>query len=121
MPHDRPRREHPLARLPVFSLMGQFIYGGSSSNAFTVDDRMLAHLELAIGTKFRRGESFVLTLRGRDLPSGSGYREFWMHPAIWLQFRIDRPENARPINPAWVAAMVAAASTDRGLSLMREP
>ncbi|MFN3708015.1 ATP-dependent DNA ligase [Microcella sp.] len=101
--------------------MGQFIYGGSSTNSFEIDDRTLAHLEIAIGTKFRRNESFVLTLRGRELPAGSGYREFWMHPAIWMQFRIDRPTAARPINPAWVAAMVAAASTERGLSLIREP
>jgi hypothetical protein len=101
--------------------MGRFVYGGSDSNAFTIDDRTLAHLELAIGTKFRRGEAFILTLRGRELPSGHGYREFWMHPAVWMHFHIERPEAARPLNPAWVAAMVAAASTDRGLSLVREP
>jgi hypothetical protein len=102
-------------------MMGQFIYGGSTSTTFTVDDRTLAHLELAISTKFRRGESFLLTLRGKELPAGSGSREFWMHPSIWMQFRIDRPEAAGPINTAWVAAMVAAASSERGLSLIREP
>lgn len=44
-----------------------------------------------------------------------------MHPAIWMEFRIDDPTVTRPLNPAWIAAMVAAASTDRGLGLLREP
>ena len=77
--------------------MGQFIYGGAASSAYTIDDRTLAHLEVAIAT------------------------EFWMHPAIWMEFRIDDPAVTRPLNPAWIAAMVALASSDRGLSLIREP
>lgn len=101
--------------------MGQFIYGGAASSAYTIDDRTLAHLEVAIATKFRRAESFHFTLRGRDLPSGEGFRELWMHPAIWMEFRIDDPAVTRPLNPAWIAAMVALASSDRGLSLIREP
>jgi len=101
--------------------VGQFIYGGAASSAYTIDDRTLAHLEVAIATKFRRAESFHFTLRGRDLPSGEGFREFWMHPAIWMEFRIDDPAVTRPLNPAWIAAMVALASSDRGLSLIREP
>jgi len=100
--------------------MGRFVYAASASDAYPLDDRLLAHLELAIGTKFRLGDSFALTLDGDHVPAGIGYHVLWMHPSISLQFRYDADRRRIRINPAWVAALVASASSDAGLRLVRE-
>lgn len=101
--------------------MGRFIYAGSASDTYRIDDRTLAHLELAIGAKFRVGTSFAFTLDGDDVPSGVGYRVLWMHPSMSLQFLYDKDRSAIALNPAWVAALISAASTDAGLRMVPEP
>lgn len=101
--------------------MGRLIYAGSPSDSYRLDDRALAHLELAIGAKFRLGDSFAFTLDGDDVPSGTGYRVLWMHPAVSLQFRYDADQGAIALNPAWVAALITAASSEGGLRIVQEP
>lgn len=101
--------------------MGRLIYAGSPSDSYRLDDRVLAHLELAIGAKFRLGDSFAFTLEGDQVPAGSGYHVLWMHPSISLQFRYDVERRTIPINPAWVAELVAAASAEFGLRIVPEP
>ncbi|HWL02570.1 MAG TPA: ATP-dependent DNA ligase [Microbacteriaceae bacterium] len=101
--------------------MGRLIYAGSPSDTYRIDDRVLAHLELAIGVKFRLGGSFAFTLDGDDVPSGTGYRVLWMHPSISLQFRYEGDRAALAVNPAWVGQLVASASTEGGLRIVPEP
>lgn len=101
--------------------MGRLIYAGSPGDTYRIDDRTLAHLELAIGAKFRLGDSFAFTLEGDDVPSGTGYRVLWMHPSISLQFRYDADRAAMAINPAWVAQLISSASSEGGLRITPEP
>ena len=79
------------------------------------------HLKLAIGTKFRRLESFIFTLQGAELPSGRGQRVFWMHPAVPLEFQFDVPEAQLRVNMQWVEVLIAAASSEGGLRIVAEP
>ncbi len=101
--------------------MGQFIYGGIVTQRYDLDDRLLAHLQVAITAKLRRGEPFPFTLTGRDLPTLSGHRVFWMHPTVGVQFHFDADRNAIPLNPSWVRTLIMAASSDGGLRITAEP
>lgn len=101
--------------------MGRLVYAGAPNDAYRLDDRLLAHLELAIGTKFRLGDSFAFTIDGDAVPSGTGYRVLWMHPSIALQFRYDGDRSLIALNPAWVSLLVASASSEAGLRILAEP
>lgn len=101
--------------------MGRFVYESAGSESHPVEDRVLAHLELAIAAKFRRGESFAFTLGPAELPARTGRRVFWMHPSLPIQFVYDKPRDTVTLNPAWVEALVAAASADAGLQVVPEP
>ena len=100
--------------------MGRLIYAGSPNDSYRLDDRLLAHLELAIAAKFRLGDSFAFTLEGDQVPAGSGYHVLWMHPSISLQFRYDGERRTIAINPTWVGDLVAAASSDAGMRIVPE-
>jgi hypothetical protein len=64
--------------------MGQFIYEATVKVDF--DDRILAHLQLVIGTKLRRGEPLHFTWR--DDPSiGDGRTTVWVHPRSALVYK----------------------------------
>lgn len=98
--------------------MGQLLYG-SPATAFEMDDRALAHLQVVIVNKFRRNETFAMSL---DLaPDGSAAREsVWMHPAIQVRFQF--AQAARPtISRHWCEALMTEANSGRGLSLLPEP
>ena len=101
--------------------MGRLIYAGSQSDSYRLDDRLLLHLELALAAKFRLGDAFAFTLEGEQVPAGSGYHVLWMHPSIALHFRYDGDRRSIRVNPAWVAALVASASSDAGLRIVPEP
>lgn len=101
--------------------MGRFIYESVGNDSHVIDDRVLAHLELAIGVKFRRGESFAFTLTASDLKSGQGQRVFWMHPSIPVQFHYDGDRRNVRVNPAWVERLVESAFTEVGLRILPEP
>jgi hypothetical protein len=100
--------------------MGYWHYDEVAGSGYRLDDRVLLHLKIAIGVKFRRLESFVFTLHASELPAGRGRRVFWMHPSIPLEFAFESPTHP-PVNPAWVERLVAAASSEEGLRIIREP
>lgn len=98
--------------------MGTLFYGDALSSA-EFDDRLLAHLQLAIVTKLRRSESFVFSW---DIPvaGGSGSNSIWISPTVGLRFTY--PTHARePINRAWVEALVRTANSVSGLRIVDEP
>jgi len=101
--------------------MGRFIYESAGSDSYVIDDRVLAHLELAISVKFRRGESFPFTLAASDLKAGQGQRIFWMHPSIPVQFHYDGDRRTIRLNPAWVERLIESAFTESGLRVVPEP
>jgi len=98
--------------------LGTLFYG-SDRVAIEIDDRTLAHLQLAIVSKLRRHESFALTWR-EDGTTGQGRNVVWLHESIPLRFAYAGSRMAA-INRAWVDALLESASTTVGMRLEPEP
>lgn len=97
--------------------MGQFIYEATVKVDF--DDRILAHLQLVIGTKLRRGEPLHFTWR--DDPSiGDGRTTVWVHPRSALVYKFYGSRKP-PLNPAWIDALAYTANSPTGLYVVPEP
>jgi hypothetical protein len=96
--------------------MGVLVYGGRQSIEF--DDRLLAHLQIVIGSKLRRREGFCLSWK-EEIGAGGGRATIWLDPAISLMFRY---ETASPldINPEWLEALTLASNSPRGLVVVEE-
>lgn len=83
------------------------------------DDRVLAHLQLVIGAKLRRAESFYFSWRD-DPAIGDGRSTLWMHPTIPLYFKYAGGRQPS-INRAWIDALMSTANSPGGLVLVPEP
>ena len=83
------------------------------------EDRALAHLQLVIATKMRRGESFNFSWI-KSAGQGSGRTTIWMHPAIPLVYDFDGSRHPA-INRLWIEALMATANSTAGLVLVNEP
>ncbi|WP_434810921.1 ATP-dependent DNA ligase [Microbacterium sp. bgisy189] len=96
--------------------MGKFIYEGSIKVDF--DDRVLAHLQVVMLDKLRRGEPFPFSWKD-DRSIGNGRTTVWVHPHASLVFKFygSRPPS---MNRAWVDAMSQAANSARGLWILPE-
>ncbi|KEP75671.1 ATP-dependent DNA ligase [Microbacterium sp. SUBG005] len=97
--------------------MGKFIYDSSTKTEF--EDRLLAHLQVVIMTKVRRGESFTFTWKD-DVSTGGGRTTVFIHPHASLQFKYHGGRQPH-LNPAWVNALTFNANSPRGLYVVREP
>jgi hypothetical protein len=82
------------------------------------EDRMLAHLQLVIVQKLRRGESFLLSWRDAAVV-GDGRSSAWLHPSIPLYFKF-AGGHAPTINPNWVAQLTRSANSSQGLVVTAE-
>lgn len=97
--------------------MGKFMY--ETTMKVDLDDRALAHLQVVITTKLRRGESFLFTWKD-DASIGDGRTSVWLHPSANLVFKYYG--SRRPaLNPAWVEALAHVANSMHGLYLCPEP
>ncbi len=96
--------------------MGSLIYGAAVEHEF--DDRVLAHLKIAIVTKLRLQESFLLNW---VIPTdqGSGRMSIWISPSIPLEFRFS---GSRPpeLNKVWLDALARSSHGIRGMIVLRE-
>ena len=97
--------------------MGTLLYDSSASLKF--DDRVLSHLQIVIGSKLRRGESFYFSWVDRP-EDGSGRWALWMHPTISLAYHYSG-SSVPSINRAWLEELVLSANTAGGLHLTHEP
>ena len=97
--------------------MGKFTYDGLVKVDF--DDRLLAHLQVVIGAKIRRGESFHFTWKD-DVSAGSGRTTVWVHPRVSVVYKFygNKPP---AINRAWVDALMSTANSPTGLYTVPEP
>ncbi len=96
--------------------MGKLIYGCRSEYEF--DDRLLAHLKVAVTAKLRRQECFMLSW-AIDARDASGRMSLWLAPAIPLQFKF--AGSRRPtLNRAWIDVMVQFSNSARGLVVISE-
>lgn len=97
--------------------MGKFIYDSAVKVDF--DDRVLAHLQLVIGAKLRRGESFHFMWKD-DTSIGEGRTMVWVHPNVSLVYKFNG--SRRPtINRAWIEALIYTANSPAGLYTVPEP
>ncbi|HWI32155.1 MAG TPA: ATP-dependent DNA ligase [Microbacterium sp.] len=97
--------------------MGKFIYDSLVKVDF--EDRLLAHLQLVIGAKMRRGESFHFTWK--DDPSiGDGRTTVWIHPRCAIVYKFYGSKKPA-INRAWIDALVFTANSPTGLYAVPEP
>ncbi|WP_435526725.1 DUF7882 family protein [Microbacterium aurantiacum] len=97
--------------------MGKFIYDGTIKVDF--EDRTLAHLQLVIGAKLRRGEPFHFTWKD-DSSIGDGRTTVWVHPRSSLVYKYYGSRKPR-LNMAWIDALAYTANSPAGLYLVPEP
>lgn len=97
--------------------MGVLRYDVVSTVEF--EDRLLAHLEVVIGSKLRRNESFNFSWV-KDPAVGSGRTTIWVHPAIPLVYEFNG-SRAPTLNRAWLSLLMQAANSPAGLRLVPEP
>ncbi|MDQ1076063.1 hypothetical protein QE406_002311 [Microbacterium testaceum] len=97
--------------------VGKFIYEGGVRNDF--EDRLLAHLQVVIGNKLRRGEPFYFVWKD-DISTGGGRTAVWLHPRANLVFKFN---GGRPpaVNRAWLEALMSTANSPTGLYVVPEP
>ena len=98
--------------------MGKILYGDSGVEII-FDDRAMAHLQLVIGAKLRRGEGFFFSWK--DDPSvGDGRSSVWLDAGIPLYFKY---LGSRPIsiNREWVEILTLSANMTGGLQFTPEP
>lgn len=95
--------------------MGTLTYAGST---YDIEDRLLAHLKIAITAKLRVGEAFLLNWQ---VPSakGSGRVSIWISPATALQYRFGGSKSPE-LNRAWLDALSRSSFGIRGMVAMAE-
>lgn len=97
--------------------MGKFIYEGAVKIEF--EDRVLAHLQVAIVNKLRRGESFQFTWQ-EDSSIGGGRTSVWLNPQSSLVYKF-YGSRLPALNPAWLEALAYTANSPAGLHVVPEP
>ncbi|SEN51425.1 MULTISPECIES: ATP-dependent DNA ligase [Cryobacterium] len=83
-----------------------------------IDDRTLAHLQLVIVQKLRRGESFLLSWQD-SATAGSGRSSIWLNPAIPLYFTF-ASRHAATLNRQWIEDLSRSANSAPGLVIVSE-
>ena len=81
------------------------------------DDDVLAHLQIVIVGKLRRGESFLMSWRD-SAERGDGRSAVWLHPSQNLIFHFSDVEV--PISDAWIEQLTRSANSSGGLVVARE-
>ncbi|MDN4615769.1 hypothetical protein P5G50_15055 [Leifsonia sp. F6_8S_P_1B] len=96
--------------------MGRLIYGASQEYEF--DDRTLSHVKIAIVTKLRRHESFLLNWQ---IPpeQGGGRMSLWISREVSMAFVFS---GSRPpkLNDRWMEALLHSSQRTGGMFIMRE-
>jgi hypothetical protein len=94
------------------------LYYGASRLKVEFDDRFLAHLQIVVTSKLRRGESFTINWRD-DQKVGNGRSSVWVSPSTDLHFKFSGAR-VPEINRAWIEALTASAGSVIGLQLIEE-
>jgi hypothetical protein len=90
--------------------MGILIYDGLTVE---FDDRILAHLQIVIVTKFRAGESFLMSWVN-PLSAGSGRSAVWLTPSSPVRFKF-AGSRVPSIDRKWLETLTKSASSGSGL------
>ena len=97
--------------------MGTLTY--DSKLTATFDDRVLAHLQIVMWSKLRRGEQFSFTW-SESTRNGFGRSSIWISPNISLAFEYFGSKQPL-INRQWINALTKSANSPGGLQLLAEP
>ncbi len=97
--------------------MGKLTYNSTLTADF--NDRVLAHIQIVIGAKLRRGESFYFSWRD-DPKAGDGRSTIWLHPGIAISYKYFG-SRAPTLNRDWIEALMATANSSGGLQIIAEP
>lgn len=97
--------------------MGKFIYDSTIKVDF--DDRLLAHLQIVIAAKVRRGEGFHFTWKDQA-SIGNGRTMVWMHPSVSLVYKFYGSRHPQ-VNRTWIEALMYTANSPTGLYPVTEP
>jgi hypothetical protein len=96
--------------------LGRFIHPAVGSVWF--HDRVLAHLQMVIGGKLQRRESFFLSWH--DHESQRAVRStVWIDPAVPVGFLFETDANPN-INHSWLEVLTDSANSETGLQLTDE-
>ena len=95
--------------------MGTLNYGAWS---IEFEDRLLTHLQIVIITRFRRGESFVMSWID-STAIGSGRNSIWLSPAVPAYFKFNG-SRLPSIDEDWVRRLDASAASSAGLVVTDE-
>lgn len=95
--------------------MGQLIYDGTK---YTFEDRLLAHVKFAVGSRLRKQESFFLSWSCSP-EEGSGRNSIWLSPACPLTFRFSG-SRAPLINKTWLSVLSGTSHGGRGMIITGE-
>ena len=95
--------------------MGTLQYDGL---VIEFEDRLLAHLQIVIVQKLRRGESFLMTWRD-SAETGDGHSSIWLHPSHMLYFKFVGSRQPT-LNREWLDHLAQSANSSRGLLVTRE-
>ena len=76
---------------------------------FAFDDRMLAHLQIVIGTKLRRGENFFLTW-AVPAEAGAGRHSLWIDNGVPVHITYSG-SRAPQINREWIEELILSSAT----------
>jgi hypothetical protein len=98
--------------------MGKLLYG-TPPTELEVEDRALAHLQVVVVNKFRRGECFAFSLPSSPA-DGTGRQTLWLHPTIPVQFSF-YGSRMPAMNRTWIEQLMNEANSGRGLTLTPEP
>jgi hypothetical protein len=97
--------------------MGKFHYNATTRT--DIDDRLLLHLQIVIGTKLRRGEGFPFTWKD-DARMGSGRTTVWLSASSTIIYRY-HGSRMPSVNSQWLEALMLAANSPAGLYAVNEP
>lgn len=97
--------------------MGTFTYDGIVKADF--DDRLLYHLQVTIGAKLRRNETFFFNWNN-DVSIGSGRTTVWLHSRASLAFKYAGSRQPK-LNLRWVEELTQTANSNAGLQIVPEP
>jgi hypothetical protein len=98
--------------------MGTLIYGNAGFSV-EFDDRTLVHLQLVIGPKLRRQESFFFSWGGAA-NSPHARTSLWMDRSVPMVFLCTGDERFE-INRTWLELLSTSANSAQGLQLVVEP
>jgi hypothetical protein len=99
-------------------IMGQLIYGRTAT-PIEMGDRLLTHVQLAIITKLRRNEQFMLSW-DHGAEQGNGRSSIWIHPSVPMHFIFSG--NKRPtMNRSWVEEILASTNRVGGMHVVPGP